>query len=196
VTPEFARLSLTTAKALSAQLNVFDKTLVSLSERNANAADGNAKALLADISNLSAQVVSSTAKNRQRFSATQAYAQLVFERLSELRESHVGDCQRLGVFIERRFKPTLRYCAAVERWGVAFSLLHACRSSVAQHTCSPLYSNSLHPPHGRFRHEQKSYCSRARGPGGDQHVLRTCHRRDVRIHGATRCPARYQSRQR
>ncbi len=112
-----ASLSLTTAKTLSAQLDVFDKTLVTLSERNADAdADsGNAKALLADISNLSAQVVSSTAKTRHRFSATQAYAQLVYERLGELRESHVGDCQRLGVFIERRFKPTVRYCTATEQ---------------------------------------------------------------------------------
>jgi uncharacterized membrane-anchored protein len=60
-------------------------------------------------------VVSNTAKTRHRFSATQAYAQLVFERLGELRESHVGDCQRLGVFIERRFKPTVRYCTATEQ---------------------------------------------------------------------------------
>nr|WP_180204222.1 DUF3422 domain-containing protein [Pseudomonas sp. SbOxS1]NYU04067.1 DUF3422 domain-containing protein [Pseudomonas sp. SbOxS1] len=110
-----ASLSLTMAKELSAQLDVFDKTLVTLSERNADPAGSHAKALLADISNLSAQVVSSTAKTRHRFSATQAYAQLVFERLGELRESHVGDCQRLGVFIERRFKPTVRYCTATEQ---------------------------------------------------------------------------------
>jgi uncharacterized membrane-anchored protein len=110
-----ASLSLTMAKDLSAQLDVFDKTLVTLSERNADPNGSNAKALLADISNLSAQVVSNTAKTRHRFSATQAYAQLVFERLGELRESHVGDCQRLGVFIERRFKPTVRYCTATEQ---------------------------------------------------------------------------------
>ncbi|POF43752.1 hypothetical protein B0D71_02765 [Pseudomonas laurylsulfativorans] len=110
-----ASLSLTTAKELSAQLDVFDKTLVTLSERNADSYGSNAKALLADISNLSAQVVSSTARTRHRFGATQAYAQLVFERLGELRESRVGDCQRLGVFIERRFKPTVRYCSATEQ---------------------------------------------------------------------------------
>ncbi|MBN3862543.1 DUF3422 domain-containing protein [Pseudomonas frederiksbergensis] len=110
-----ASLSLTTAKALSAQLNVFDKTLVNLSERNAGPDTGNAKELLTDIASLSAQVVSSTAKTRHRFSATQAYAQLVFERLGELRETHVGDCQRLGIFIERRFKPTVRYCDVTEQ---------------------------------------------------------------------------------
>ncbi|PSS59080.1 DUF3422 domain-containing protein [Pseudomonas sp. BBP2017] len=110
-----ASLSLDTAKALSSQLDAYDRSLVSLSERNVASDGGNAKALLEDIAQLSRQVVSSTVKSRHRFSATQAYAQLVFERLGELRESHVGDYQRLGIFIERRFKPTVRYCAATEQ---------------------------------------------------------------------------------
>jgi uncharacterized membrane-anchored protein len=110
-----ASLALDTAKTLSRQLDDYDRTLVSLSERNVASDGGNAKALLEDIAQLSRQVVGSSVKCRHRFSATQAYAQLVFERLGELRESHVADCQRLGVFIERRFKPTVRYCAATEQ---------------------------------------------------------------------------------
>ncbi|MFK0088493.1 DUF3422 domain-containing protein [Pseudomonas sp. NPDC090755] len=110
-----ASLALDTAKTLSRQLDAYDRTLVSLSERNVASDGGNAKALLEDIAQLSRQVVGSSVKCRHRFSATQAYAQLVFERLGELRESHVADCQRLGVFIERRFKPTVRYCAATEQ---------------------------------------------------------------------------------
>ncbi|MEN5034504.1 DUF3422 domain-containing protein [Pseudomonas sp. TWI929] len=110
-----ASLTLTTAKALSQELDAFDKTLVSLSERSAGGDGHDSKGLLEAIAQLSRQVVSRTVKTRHRFGATQAYAQLVFERLSELRESHVGDCQRLGVFIERRFKPTVRYCAATEQ---------------------------------------------------------------------------------
>ncbi|MGE8064382.1 DUF3422 domain-containing protein [Pseudomonas sp. NPDC089569] len=110
-----ASLSLPAAKQLSSQLDVFDKTLADLSERNAAPDTHNAKALLAEIAQLSARVVSLAARHRHRFSATQAYAQLVFERLAELRESRVGECQRLGVFIERRFKPTVRYCAVTEQ---------------------------------------------------------------------------------
>jgi uncharacterized membrane-anchored protein len=53
-------------------------------------ARSNTKALLAEIAELSAQVVSLAAKHRHRFSATQAYAQLVFERLAKLRENRVG----------------------------------------------------------------------------------------------------------
>ena len=110
-----ASLSLPAAKQLSAQLNVFDRTLADLSERNAAPDTSNAKELLTEIAALSAKVVSLAARHRHRFSATQAYAQLVFERLAELREDRAGDCQRLGIFIERRFKPTVRYCAVTEQ---------------------------------------------------------------------------------
>ena len=110
-----ASLALSTAKAVSPQLDGFDRALVSLSERNAGASGVQPKVLLEDIAELSRQVVAATVKSRHRFSATQAYAQLVFERLAELREGHVSDCQRLGVFIERRFKPTVRYCAATDQ---------------------------------------------------------------------------------
>ncbi|NUT78114.1 DUF3422 domain-containing protein [Pseudomonas sp. C1C7] len=110
-----ASLSLPAAKQLSSQLNVFDKKLAELSERNAAPDSSNAKELLTEIAGLSAEVVSLSAKHRHRFSATQAYAQLVFERLAELRENHAGDCQRMGIFIERRFKPTVRYCAVTEQ---------------------------------------------------------------------------------
>ena len=110
-----ASLSLPAAKQLSSQLNDFDSTLADLSERNAATGKSNAKVLLTEIAALSAKVVSLSAKHRHRFSATQAYAQLVFERLAELREGRAGDCQRLGIFIERRFKPTVRYCAVTEQ---------------------------------------------------------------------------------
>jgi uncharacterized membrane-anchored protein len=110
-----ASLALPTAKELDAQLSLFERRLVHLSDLNTSIDKTSAKTLLADIASLSAQVVSLKAKTRHRLSATQAYAQLVFERLGELRESHVGGCQRLGVFIERRFKPTVRYCAVTEQ---------------------------------------------------------------------------------
>lgn len=109
-----ASLSLPTAKMLTAQLDTFDKNLADLSERNAHQHD-NARTLLGEIAHLSAQIVSLGARHRHRFGATQAYAQLVFERLNELREARTGECQRLGVFIERRFKPTVRYCAVTEQ---------------------------------------------------------------------------------
>ncbi|MFC5695178.1 DUF3422 domain-containing protein [Pseudomonas sp. GCM10022186] len=109
-----ASLTLPVAQAVSLQLREYDKELTGLSDRNAEG-KSSAKALSADIASLSARIVRSTARTRQRFSATEAYAQIVFERINELRETHVGDCQRLGVFIERRFRPTVRYCAATDQ---------------------------------------------------------------------------------
>lgn len=110
-----ASLTLPVAQAVDRQLKDYDQQLASLSERNADPAATNAKQLLSAIALLSASIVRSTAIHRQRFSAAEAYAQLVFERITELRESHVGDCQRLGIFIERRFKPTVRYCAVTDQ---------------------------------------------------------------------------------
>ncbi|MFZ3153483.1 DUF3422 domain-containing protein [Pseudomonas sp.] len=110
-----ASLTLPVAQAVDRQLKDYDQQLASLSDRNADPAATNAKQLLGAIAQLSATIVRSTAIHRQRFSAAEAYAQLVFERIGELRESHVGDCQRLGIFIERRFKPTVRYCAVTDQ---------------------------------------------------------------------------------
>ncbi|HEX5844567.1 MAG TPA: DUF3422 domain-containing protein [Pseudomonas sp.] len=110
-----ASLTLPVAQAVDRQLKDYDQQLANLSERNAAPESSNAKQLLGAIALLSANIVRSTAIHRQRFSAAEAYAQLVFERITELRESHVGDCQRLGVFIERRFKPTVRYCAVTDQ---------------------------------------------------------------------------------
>ncbi|NQD96079.1 DUF3422 domain-containing protein, partial [Pseudomonas sp. CrR25] len=110
-----ASLTLPVAQSINRELRGYDQELTGLSDRNAESDAGNAKQLLSDIASLSARIVRSTVRARQRLSAAEAYAQLVFERIGELRESHVGDCQRLGVFIERRFRPTLRYCAATDQ---------------------------------------------------------------------------------
>lgn len=110
-----ASLTLPIAKSLGAELKQFDTELLELSDQNTQASVQDAKELLTRITDLSARVLQTTARTRLRFSATQAYAQLVFERLSELRESRTGDCQQLGVFIERRFRPTVRYCASTDQ---------------------------------------------------------------------------------
>jgi len=110
-----AALALPVAKDVTSSLTSFERELTRLSDQNAKGSGANTKATLDDISRLSAQIVRSAARTRQRFSATEAYAQIVFERIGELREKHVPGCQRLGVFIERRFRPTVRYCYATHQ---------------------------------------------------------------------------------
>lgn len=105
-----ASLTLPVARSLSTELRDYELELVELSEANARASTRDVKHLLERITDLSARVTQSQARTRLRFSATEAYAELVFERIAELHESRTGDCQQLGTFIAQRFRPTVRYC--------------------------------------------------------------------------------------
>ncbi|MFI8743891.1 DUF3422 domain-containing protein [Pseudomonas sp. NPDC077186] len=109
-----ASLTLPVAKDLARVLRDYERELTELSDQNAHSSS-DARQILKSISHLSARIVRQAARTRQRFSATEAYAQIVFERIAELREVHVQGRQRLGVFIERRFRPTVRYCSATRQ---------------------------------------------------------------------------------
>ncbi|CDM24883.1 hypothetical protein BN940_12131 [Castellaniella defragrans 65Phen] len=110
-----ASLTLPVARALSAELRQYEQELAALSDANARAESQDIKALLERITRLSARITQTSARTRLRLSATEAYAQLVFERIAELHESRTGDCQQLGTFIAQRFRPTVRYCASTDQ---------------------------------------------------------------------------------
>lgn len=110
-----ASLSLPLAKELALELQAYELELGELSDRNAEQEDDNPRPLLTALSRLSAKLERSGCRSRQRFSATDAYARIVFSRIEELREARVGDCPRLGTFILRRFRPTVHYCAAIHQ---------------------------------------------------------------------------------
>lgn len=110
-----ASLTLPVARALGAELRQYEQELATLSDANARAEAQDIKALLEHITRLSARITQTSARTRLRFSATEAYAQLVFERIAELHESRTGDCQQLGTFIAQRFRPTVRYCASTDQ---------------------------------------------------------------------------------
>ncbi|MCE9663307.1 DUF3422 domain-containing protein [Halomonas sp. M5N1S17] len=110
-----ASLSLPLAKELGLELQGYETELGELSDRNAEQAETNPRPLLSALSLLSARLERSGARSRQRFSATEAYARIVFTRIEELRESRVQESPRLGTFILRRFRPTVHFCAAINR---------------------------------------------------------------------------------
>lgn len=110
-----ASLTLPLARSLGAELRHYETELAALSDDNASAQAQDLRALLKRITQLSARVTQTHARTRLRFSATEAYAQLVSERIEELHESRTGDCQKLGTFIEQRFRPTVRYCASTDQ---------------------------------------------------------------------------------
>ncbi|WP_111413511.1 DUF3422 domain-containing protein [Billgrantia lactosivorans] len=110
-----ASLSLPLAKELALELQEYELELGQLSDRNAEQEDANPRPLLTALSQLSARLERSGTRSRQRFSATEAYARIVFSRIEELREGRVDHCPRLGTFLLRRFRPTVHYCAAIHQ---------------------------------------------------------------------------------
>ncbi|WP_267553020.1 DUF3422 domain-containing protein [Rhizobium rhizogenes] len=107
-----ALLGLSEARRLGPVLKRFDGELFGLTKDNAKMHPKGHRQLLDEINALSAHVISETVATRNRFGATAAYAQIVEERIAELRESHVPGFQRFGIFVARRFKPAVRTCAA------------------------------------------------------------------------------------
>lgn len=107
-----ALLGLSEARRLGPVLKRFDDDLVRLTKDNVNIDPKDHRQLLEGIAALSAHVISETAATRNRFGATAAYAQIVEERITEMRERHVPGFQRFGIFVARRFNPAVRTCAA------------------------------------------------------------------------------------
>lgn len=108
-----ASLALPLAREMRLELDAHERELDTLSVRNAEQQSENPRPLLAAISELSSRLEHASARSRLRFSATEAYSRIVDARIEELREVKVGENPRLGVFIQRRFRPLVRFCAAI-----------------------------------------------------------------------------------
>ena len=68
--------------------------------------------LLDTLVSLAARVERATAEHVYRFSATRAYAALVAQRISELREKPIPGTQTLGEFMQHRLSPAIATVAA------------------------------------------------------------------------------------
>jgi uncharacterized membrane-anchored protein len=111
-----ALLGLATARATGADLARMERQLADIVSRTA--IDGTAEndhKLLDELTRLAAESVTLDSRCRYRYRATAAYADLVEDRLTELREGRIEGYQRIGVFLERRFRPAVKTCSAVLR---------------------------------------------------------------------------------
>jgi uncharacterized membrane-anchored protein len=70
-------------------------------------------ALLARLSTTARDVEDVSNRSSFRFAAAGAYTALVDKRVAELGEERVVNCQRIGVFLDRRFSPAMNTCLAV-----------------------------------------------------------------------------------
>ncbi len=108
-----ALLGLATARATGPELARMERQLADIVSRTAvDGADDNDHKLLDELTGLAAESVALASRSRYRFSATAAYADLVEDRLEELREGRIEGWQRIGVFLDRRFRPAIKTCAA------------------------------------------------------------------------------------
>jgi uncharacterized membrane-anchored protein len=113
-----ALLGLSTARTTGPELARMERQLSDIVSRtaiaspNVGGADDNDHKLLDELTGLAAESVALASRSRYRFSATAAYADLVEDRLEELREGRIEGYQRIGVFLDRRFRPAIKTCSA------------------------------------------------------------------------------------
>ncbi len=99
------------AKALSPLLSHAEATLAEITTRLEGKGDSDQE-LLDRLVALAAQVERATAEHVYRFSATEAYAALVEERIGELRERPIPGTQTISEFMRRRLTPAIATVAA------------------------------------------------------------------------------------
>jgi uncharacterized membrane-anchored protein len=115
-----ALLALPSAKALAEPLRNAEQELAAVSEKIAAAQkketiDLSVDAqLLGDVSALAAKVEGWMSANGLRFTAAEAYYELVKRSLIETHETVIPGVQTLNTFMDRRFEPAMRTC----RWTV------------------------------------------------------------------------------
>jgi uncharacterized membrane-anchored protein len=116
-----ALLALPNAKSLAEPLRTAELELAQVSEQIATAQKQKEidlefdAQLLRDVSALAARVEGWISANGLRFTAAEAYHELVKRALAELHETTVPGVQMLNTFLDRRFEPAMRTCRWTQR---------------------------------------------------------------------------------
>jgi len=109
-----ALLALPVARQITPEVTTMEDALARINQELAQEQDeAGQRALLERLSNLAARVERYRSDTTYRFAATNAYYDLVQERLGELGEEKIPGLQPVSVFIERRLAPGIRTCNAV-----------------------------------------------------------------------------------
>ena len=123
-----ALLGLPAARQASLLLSEAEQRLAGVASRmvdgnseaaaNASAEPGNRlglpseRELLAELTALAAEIESVAAETASRFDASQAYYQVVLQRLEQLREERIEGVQTLTEFLDARLAPAIATCTA------------------------------------------------------------------------------------
>jgi len=118
-----ALLAFPLARAAFPQLNAIEHRLAKITaataalhdQPDAKSVQDEERRQLDELTRLAAEVESSVAATAFRFSAAQAYWDIVSARVRELRETRIGDRRTVSGFLSRRLAPAMNSCAAAAR---------------------------------------------------------------------------------
>lgn len=108
-----ALLALPVARELAPQLRQSEQELAEITTAISTATDADEAVLLGRLTKLEAMIERRHVENYYRFSAAQAYYDLVQSRIDELREERLQGLQTLREFTERRLAPAMATCQSV-----------------------------------------------------------------------------------
>jgi uncharacterized membrane-anchored protein len=107
-------LGLPIARELNPAITKIEDELTVLNHRIADIkSEDDERLLLSELSQLAANIEQHRSDTNFRFSATNAYYDIVVDRLHQLHESHMGGVQSLQEFLERRLSPGIKTCQSV-----------------------------------------------------------------------------------
>ncbi len=110
-------LALPIAKKIAPQLLHMDKEMAEILNVVAKMDTASSERMLLEkITQIEAQLETYRAETTQRFSATQAYHQLVKDRLERINEEKIDGYLSIGEFVNRRLNPALRTCESIQKW--------------------------------------------------------------------------------
>ena len=109
-----ALMTLPLARSIMPRISELERGLdVSISGMAKTEQHGSDAGLLAQLTMISRDAEELSSTSAYRFSAAQAYSNLVTQRIQELNEERLAGYQRVGVFLDRRFSPAMATCKVV-----------------------------------------------------------------------------------
>ena len=108
-----ALLALPVARSLTPQLGKAERELLEIMDAMQTAGDAEEPVLLDRLTKLEASVERQYTDSQYRFTAANAYYDLVQQRIEELREERIEGFQTFREFNDRRFLPAIATCRAV-----------------------------------------------------------------------------------
>lgn len=110
-----AMISLPLAQSLSARVRRMENRLAALTAEMKSTPRRDSQELLAELTELAAELEADAASSLYRFGASRAYDGIVQERLEALGEEAVSGYETWTGFLQRRVAPAMRTCRSVEK---------------------------------------------------------------------------------